>query len=38
MDRITNLSKLSHTEKDSLIGRLFDELDVLRSEVKDLRG
>ena len=45
MDRITNLSTLSHTEKDSLIGRLFDELDVLRdvvqdlrSEVKDLRG
>ena len=37
MDRITNLSKLSHTEKDSLIGCLFDELDVLRDVVQDLR-
>jgi transposase len=35
--RLTNLSKLSHVEKDALIGRLFDELDALRGVVKDLQ-
>jgi transposase len=37
-ERLTNLSTLSHSEKDSLIGRLFDELDHFRGVVEDLQA
>ena len=32
-----NLAELSHSEKDDLILRLFDELKALREEIKTLR-
>jgi transposase len=37
-ERLTNISELSHGEKDALIGRLFDELDAMRVVVKELRA
>ena len=38
LERLPNLTELSVCEKDSLIVRLFAELDDLQTEVKDLRG
>lgn len=37
-ERLTNLSTLSHAEKDSWIGRLLDELDQLHGVVRDLQA
>jgi transposase len=38
LERLPNLTELSVGEKDSLIVRLFAELDDFQAEVKDLRG
>ena len=35
--QLPNLAELSHSEKDDLILRLFDEFKLLRDEVKQLR-
>jgi len=36
--QLPNLAELSHAEKGGLILRLFDELKLLRDEVKELQG